>query len=103
MLIGSPTRTAFSTCMALNAARSSDPAAIKRAKRQAIQHIDVVISLYYEQLGGGRYFSFGHPMFAISWRLLQVKNLIGTAGVQRVRGDQCQQRSSEELPRASRS
>ena len=36
-------------------------AATQKAKIRAIKHIDFVIPLYYDQLGGGRYFFHEHP------------------------------------------
>ena len=42
MLIGSPMCTAFSTWQRLNAARSKDPDAMRRAKEGAILHFNFV-------------------------------------------------------------
>ena len=46
--------------------------------------------IYEEQISGGRYFLHEHPMFATSWQLSRMKNLMAVNGVERVRGDQCQ-------------
>ena len=89
-MIGSPHCTAFTTWQALNEAKSSDPEAMRRAKRRAIQHIEFMISIYEEQIAGGRHFLHEHPMFATSWQLSRMKQLMETDGVERVRGDQCQ-------------
>ncbi len=90
MLIGSPACKAFSTWMALNAAKSKDPQAIARAKTAAGVHMSFVISLYHEQLEGGRYFLHEHPLYASSWALPAMEELSDVPGVRRVHGDQCQ-------------
>ena len=66
MLIGSPACKEFSTWQFLNAAKSKDPEAMRRAKTAAILHLDFVCSLYQEQLDGGRYFLHEHPQYATS-------------------------------------
>jgi hypothetical protein len=90
MLIGSPSCTEFSTWMALNEAKSSDVAALRRAKIRAIVHIDFVIELYQDQLADGRYFLHEHPEHATSWQLSRMQNLMDVEGVVKVGGDQCQ-------------
>ena len=40
----------------LNAARTSDKAALERARAGTVVHMDFVVSLYEEQADGGRYF-----------------------------------------------
>lgn len=90
LLIGSPACKAFSTWMALNRFRSTDPAAVDRARVEATLHLDFVASLYQEQLDAGRYFLHEHPSYATSWELPSIQQLLGTPGVQRATGDQCQ-------------
>ena len=66
MLIGSSACSAFTTWQALNMARSKDPGALMRAKIDAIMHLNLVASLYQEQMDGDRYFLHGHPLYASS-------------------------------------
>jgi len=90
MVIGSPHCTAFTTWQALNEARSSNPDEMRRARNRAIKHIEFMVMIYEEQLSNGRYFLHEHPMYATSWQLSRMKNLMEMDGVERVRGDQCQ-------------
>ncbi len=90
MLIGSPMCTAFSSWQQLNRARSKDVDKMDREKDLATQHIEFVISLYVEQLEGGRYFLHEHPRRASSWGLQQIRDLLKMPGVDMVAGDQCQ-------------
>ncbi len=90
ILIGSPVCTQYSTWQALNRARFPDTPEKQRARVEAQLRLDFVISLYYEQLEGGRYFLHEHPYFATSWELESVERLMNVPGVQRQRGDQCQ-------------
>ena len=48
LLIGSPMCTAFSQWQRLNAAKSTDKAAMERVRAQAIEHMKFVVSLYEE-------------------------------------------------------
>ena len=89
MLIGSPACKDFSTWQFLNAAKSKDPEAMRRAKTAAILHLDFVCSLYQEQLDGGRYFLHEHPQYATSWSEPSVTKLLERNDVERVYGDQC--------------
>jgi hypothetical protein len=90
MLIGSPECKHFSTWQALNAAKSSDLEALRRAKRKAIAHIEFMVSLYEEQYEAGRYFLHEHPLHATSWQLRRMKDLMAKPGVDLAQGDQCQ-------------
>ncbi len=90
MLIGSPECTQFSTWQALNLAKSRRPEDMKRAKIKAIVHVDFMVSLYREQIDGGRYFLHEHPSWATSWELQKMEELMATPGVRRIHGDQCQ-------------
>ena len=65
MLIGSPACKAFSTWQILNRARTRDAAAMDRALAAAARHLDFVVSMYREQIGGGRYFLHEHPIHAL--------------------------------------
>ena len=49
-----------------------------------------VVTLYEEQVDGGRYFLHEHPLYADSRELECVRKLSNTPEVQRVHGDQCQ-------------
>ncbi len=89
-LIGSPMCTAFCTWQALNEARSANVEEVRRSKVKAIVHMDFVAGLYAEQVAGGRYFLHEHPDGASSWSLPSIEAVRQLAGVQRVRGDQCQ-------------
>ena len=64
LLIGSPMCTAFSQWQRLNAAKSNDKAALERTRAQAVAHMKFVLSLYEEQVDGGRYFLHEHPLYA---------------------------------------
>ena len=88
--IGSPMCTAFSQWQRLNAAKSTDKAALERTRAQAISHMRFVVSLYEEQVDGGRYFLHEHPLYADSWELECVRRFSAIPEVQRVHGDQCQ-------------
>ena len=90
MLIGSPACTAYSTCQALNEAKSTDLDAVYAARRQAKVHMDFMISLYREQVAAGRYFLHEHPRHATSWRLRNMEDSMAMGGVVLVEGDQCQ-------------
>ncbi len=90
MLIGSPVCTQFCTWQALNRFKHGDSESKERARIEAQLHMDFVISLYYEQLEGGRYFLHEHPNWAASWSLEKIETLLRVPGVVRVRGDQCQ-------------
>ena len=54
MLIGSPACKAFSAKQVLNRSRTRDAAAMDRALAAATRHLDFVVSLYREQIDGGR-------------------------------------------------
>ena len=82
--------TAFGQWQRLNAAKSTDKAALERIRAQAISHMRFVVSLYEEQVDGGRYFLHEHLLYADSWELECVRRLSAIPEVQRVHGDQCQ-------------
>ena len=93
LLVGSPECTQFCTWQNLNAQKYNSPEQVKRreqAKIQAIAHIEFVISLYEEQIQGGRYFLHEHPSSASSWKLESMLELLKHPSVSRVNGDQCQ-------------
>ena len=89
MLIGSPMCRAFSSWQRLNAVKCSDPEAMKRARVEAIVHMDFVAELYAEQVRGGRYFLHEHPLRATSWELKSMREVMQLENVRRVHGDQC--------------
>ena len=82
--------THFCTWQALNTAKSADKEAMEKARRAAIEHIEYVVELYEMQLDAGRYFLHEQPLWATSWQLPKVEELMKCTGVTRVRGDQCQ-------------
>ncbi len=90
VLIGSPMCTHFCTWQKLNESRSSDPQAMRRARAGATVHMNFVAELYHEQLQGGRYFLHEHPLWATSWALGSIEELMAQPQVTRVHGDQCQ-------------
>ncbi len=90
LLIGSPECKHFCTWFALNEARSTDAQAMRHARTRAVAHLEFVVSLYVEQLQGGRYFLHEHPQYATSWTERVMKELAEIKGVIRTNGDQCQ-------------
>ena len=89
VLVGSPMCTAWCTWQRLNALRR-DGDLVRRELARARIHLDFVVSLYREQLEGGRYFLHEHPDGATSWQEDSIKSLLETPGVGRVTADQCQ-------------
>ena len=90
MLIGSPMCRAFSTWQFLNAFKAVNPEVVEKARKEAVEHLKFVVSLYYEQIEGGRHFLHEHPLGSTSWQIAEVADLAEVPGVTRVRGDQCQ-------------
>ena len=90
VLIGSPMCTHFCTWQKLNESRSRDPQAMRRARAGATVRMNFVAKLYREQLQGGRYFLHEHPLWATSWALGSIEELMAQPQVTRVHGDQCQ-------------
>ena len=90
VLIGLPMCRAFSTWQYLNRFCCVDPAALERARIQAIVHVDFVMGLYAEQMDGNRYFLHEHPAHATSWKLESVLEILRADNVVRVEADQCQ-------------
>ncbi len=82
--------TQFCTWRALNLASSKDQEAMERALTEAQLHIIFAASLYEEQLAAGHYFLHEHPMWATSWQIKEIEELMKQDGVTKVRGDQCQ-------------
>ena len=52
--------------------------------------MEFVVSLYREQIEGGRYFLHEHPSGATSWKLESMMDLMSNPTVERVDPDQCQ-------------
>ncbi len=88
-LIGSPMCTAWCTWQRINA-QKRDPNIVRRELVRARLHLDFVISLYHEQLEGGRYFLHEHPRTAASWQEAKIQDLLCVAGVGLTHADQCQ-------------
>ena len=90
LLIGSPMCTAFSSWQHLNNARMGNTAKAQADKKNAIEHMNFVISLYIEQVQAGRYFLHEHPKNASSWNLPAMEELMKVSGVLLSHADQCQ-------------
>ena len=90
VLIGSPMCTAFCTFQKLNEAKSKNPMEYKRAKIEAITHIDFMVELYYGQMEDGNYFLHEHPRYATSWQLDMGEKMLKLPTVGRSHADQCQ-------------
>ncbi len=88
-LIGSPMCTAWCSWQNLNAQRR-DPEVVKRELIRARMHLDFVLSLYHEQLAGGRYFLHEQPQGAASWQEQAVQELAEIPGVSSANTEQCQ-------------
>ncbi len=88
-LIGSPACTAFCTWQRLNE-QKCDSELMKKKLEKARMHLEFVVSLYREQLEGGRYFLHEHPKYATSWMEQCMANLQDVPGVDLVHADQCQ-------------
>ena len=87
-LIGSPVCTAWCSWQALNATRRN-PKTVEKEMIEARVHLDFVISLYVEQIAGGRFFLHEHPAYASSWSEDAMRELESTPGVRRITSDQC--------------
>ena len=61
-----------------------------RARERSAKHIGFMVTVYSEQMDGGRYFLHEHPLNATSWHLDCMEKLMSADGVERVHGDQCQ-------------
>ena len=93
LLIGSPECTQFCTWQGLNAVKNTTPEQIikrEKARREAVEHMEFVVSLYREQIEGGRYFPHEHPSCATPWKLESMMDLMSNPTVERVGPDQCQ-------------
>jgi hypothetical protein len=90
LLIGSPECRAFSTWQYLNESKTEGVYAMRRAKVQAVIHVNFVAELYNEQVESGRYFLHEHPIGASSWNLPSIKQLLEMPGVAVAHADQCQ-------------
>ncbi|MBS94029.1 MAG: hypothetical protein CL799_06265 [Chromatiales bacterium] len=88
-LIGSPMCTAWCAWQKLNAQRR-DPEVVRRELTRARLHLGFVISLYHEQLEGGRFFLHEHPWTAASWQEAMIQDLLSVDGVDLIHADQCQ-------------
>ena len=74
-LIGSPMSSQFDQWQRLSAAKTNDKQALERARAAAIDRVDFVVSLYEEQVAGGRYFLHENPRHPDSWELKSVCRL----------------------------
>ena len=89
MLIGFPMCTAWCTWQALNAVKRPREV-VAQEMEKARRHLKFVISLYREQMDGGRLFLHEHPESSSSWQEEMVVELLSAVGVERVVADQCQ-------------
>ena len=90
MLSGSLMCAASSTWRRLGAKRNKDAAAMRRAKVEALLHMDFVISLYVGHVQAGRFYLYAHPQHASSCKLPSMEELMGTHGIYLAHADQCQ-------------
>ena len=81
LLIGSPMRTAFSTCQMLNATRAKSSGARCQAYKDACMHMEFADQLYLDQIAENRYFLHEHMMHASSWNSACMRRLIQLPGV----------------------
>ena len=88
LLIGSPMCRAFSNLQTMNFGRM-DRAKVQELLAHGIMHLRFCISLYREQMRGGRYFLHEHPDFAKSWGLAEMVQLLQRPDVIRTSGDMC--------------
>ena len=58
--------------------------------KKARVHLELVASLYQEQIDQGRYFLHEHPRYATSWSQPCITKLVNHPTVQLVTTDQCQ-------------
>lgn len=87
LVIGSPPCEMFSTLQNLNQEIPAD--VWNQRMHDARQLLEFAITVYWEQLLGGRYFVHEHPLAATSWRLPSVQRLAKEKGVYLVHADQC--------------
>ena len=62
---------------------------VRKLLAHGIMHLRFCITLYREQMRGGRYFLHEHPEFAKSWGLSEMVQLLQHPDVIRTRGDMC--------------
>ena len=62
----------------------------RQEKERARKQYNFVISLYREQMDGGRMLLHEHPRCAVPWQEEMVVDLLSAVCVDRVVGDQCQ-------------
>ena len=89
MIIGSVMCTAWCSWQALNNTKR-DPEVVRREVIRARMHLDFMVSIYIEQIEGGRLFLHEHPANATSWHEASVERLAKFPGVELVHADQCQ-------------
>jgi hypothetical protein len=63
---------------------------LRREQVRSMVHLRFLAELYKEQMDSGRYFVHEHPLYAGSWELPLIKDLMADPRVDRVHGDQCQ-------------
>ena len=88
-LVGSPPCTVWSSLQVLNVNKSGREEAEKK-RIEAEVHMRFVCELYAMQHRSGRYFVHEHPLYATSWKLEWVQDIMELEGVATAWGDQCQ-------------
>ena len=86
--IGSPPCTAFSLWQQLNFQKMTNEK-VQRILMEGRLHLQFMVSLYYEQLRGGRHFLHEHPQGATSWREPCMQALLAHSRVGSVVAHQC--------------
>jgi len=78
--------TAWSTWQYLNN-QKRDAMTVRKELTKARVHLDFVVSLYHEQIEGGRLFIHDHPLHATSWMEKSIQSSMDVPGVVRTHGD----------------
>ena len=58
-----------------------DPAKLKMLLREARAHLKCSCRLYRRQINAGKFFLHEHPLTASSWKLPDIKRVLGIPGV----------------------
>ena len=65
LLVGTPTRTVFSTWQRINN-NIRNPVTVAAELKRAVMHLEFCVTLYLEEFENGRYFLHKHPASASS-------------------------------------
>ena len=88
LLIGSPMCTAFYTWQRIDDKMLS-PVTVAAEKKRAVEHLELCIELYREQMKHGRYLVHEHTAYATSWQEEAVQKLPNEMDAERAACDQC--------------